>query len=509
MLRTGSRATGALAVIGLAAGVALGGCEAILGTGSLEDRPAEGGTGDGTVGTEAGNDSGPDAVGQETGSDGTVSEGSAGDAKGGDATGGDATGDGDAGDAKSASDAADGGGVDSTTGEGGPTDAATESSVAEAAPEAAPTLSCGIVGADQRQVNATGATISADGLVVLNGGQANVVALAKTGSPPSLAWEIRSDRPGDAPTAFPLQGPSSAPGTLQGITQAGPGGTIYVLGSDQQNDSLLWSWPNGSNITAAPTSVTPRTPTPGGSQLAATSKGIFYAVTTNTGAYADFEVPPTAPQVITANLITTQPNGMTDGQRAYRLSDDRVSLVYTDATGQSQLQNEYAANSATLSSSRTYYAGGMIPYTFQPNGSSVDVGAVIFPADASVPSIAVATVPESQLFSFDVASTLKTVTLPQPPSNTWCVTSYPGKMVFLAPTTAGMDLLVIDVATGTLVYSLTGASNLVHSDTAIVNCAIAPVTTTGNTLTFDVIWTDNAGGGPQNLEFAPLQCTLQ
>ncbi|MGH7295317.1 MAG: hypothetical protein ACRELB_10300, partial [Polyangiaceae bacterium] len=197
-----------------------------------------------------------------------------------------------------------------------------------------------------------------------------------------------------------------------------------------------------------------------------------------------------------------------DGTRAYRLSDDRVSLVYIAPDGTSH-QNEYAANSAALSSSRLYYSDGMIPYGFQADGANVDVTAVVFQADASAASIATASVPESQLFTFDPVASLKTVTLPSEPNSAGCVTTYPGKFVLLEPTTAGIDLLIVDVATGTLSYSLIGGANLAHSDSAIVDCAISHPVVSGSTMTFEVIWTDNTGTGSQNLEFAPLQCTLQ
>jgi hypothetical protein len=514
--RIGSRGTSFVAVVGLSAGLMLGGCEALLGTGSLEDRVAEGGSGDGTVGPEGGGDTGADVVAQESGAesgaDGTVkdgaTEGSTGDATGTDATGSDAHDAG--GDSTTTTEAGtgDSGGTDSGSTESGTDSGGADGGGVDAAPEAAPTLSCGLVGADQRQVNAAGATISADGLVAINAGQSSVIALALTASPPSLVYQMRADRPADAPNAFPLQGPSASPAKLQGVTRSTDNTATYLFGADQAGNALLWSWPDSNNPSSTPTAVAPRSPVPGAGQTIATSKGIFYAVTGSAGSFADYQVPPALPSIVVANQISTIGAGMTDGQRGYRLSDDRVSLVYTDTDG-FQHQNEYAANSATKSSSRVYYTGGMIPYTFQPNGSNVDVGAVIFPADASVPSIATATIPESQLFSFDPGATLKPVTLPSSPSNTWCLTSYPGKMIFLAPTTAGMDLLVIDVATATLTYSLTGAANLVHSDTAIVNCSISHPTIAGNTMTFDVLWTDNAGGGPQNLEFAPLQCTLQ
>jgi hypothetical protein len=495
MLRASARGRALLAAVGFTAALTLGGCEAILGTGSLGDRPGDGGTGDGTVRVEAGGDTGPDAVAQETGSesgtDATVKEGGS-DGGVHDATSADANGAGDS----------------ATSDTGTPESGSSDTGVPEAAPEAGPTLSCAIVGADQRQVNAAGATISADALAVFNRGQTSVLALARTGSPPALAYDMRSDRPGDAPTFVPLQSAAASPAQLLGATRSVANDTSYVLAFDQQNEALIWSWPDGTGIGSAPAGAASRPSGLGAGQMTATSQGIFYAVTDSTGAYADFQVPPALPSIVTANLISTVGNGMSDGQRAYRLSDDRVSLIYVAPDGTSH-QNEYAANSATMSSSRPFFSGSMIPYALQADGTNVDVSMVTFAADAAVPSITTGVIPESQFFTFDPVAALQTVALPSTPSSTWCVTSYPGNLVFLAPTTAGMDLLVVDVASGTLSYSLTGASNLVHADSAIVNCAIAHPVIAANTLTFEVIWTDNTGGGPQNLEFAPLQCTLQ
>jgi hypothetical protein len=525
-LRAGSRGTTLLAAFGLAAGLTLGGCEAILGTGSLGDRPGDSGTSDGTVGGEAGGDTGTDtgtdAVAQETGSesgtDATVtdggSDGSVSDAIGTDASdahnAGDSAGDSTAGDSGTPeSGVADSGIADSGIADSGIADSGiADSGVPETAPETGPPpMSCAIVGAQQRQVNAAGATISADGLAVLNASDTNVLALAVTGTPPSLAWQFRSDRPGDTPTFVPLQSVSASPARLAGLTRSVAGNATYVLANDQQGNALLWNWPDNTNITSTPTAAANRSPSLGSGQMVATSQGIFYALNDSSGGYADFQVPPALPSIVTANLITTVSSGMSDGARAYRLSDDRVSLIYVAPDGTSH-QNEYAANSTTVSSSRLYYSGNTIPYAFQPNGTNVDVSAVLFPVDAAVPIIATATIPESQLFTFDPGTVLQPVALPSTPSASWCVTTYPGKLVFLSPTIAGMDLYVIDVATATLSYSLTGASNLVHPDTAIVNCAIAHPVIAGTMATFEVVWTDNAGGGPQNLEFAPLQCTL-
>ena len=117
--------------------------------------------------------------------------------------------------------------------------------------------------------------------------------------------------------------------------------------------------------------------------------------------------------------------------------------------------------------------------------------------------------PESQLFSFDPATTLKPLPQVFQPGSGTCLAVFPGKLVVLLPQTAGMDLYILDVATATVSYSLSGASNLLHSDTAITSCAIGTASVASNGLTFEVMWSDNVGGGLQNLMFAPLQCTIQ
>jgi hypothetical protein len=140
----------------------------------------------------------------------------------------------------------------------------------------------------------------------------------------------------------------------------------------------------------------------------------------------------------------------------------------------------------------------------------VDVTAAIITNDAGTAiGLFTGTIPETQLFTFDPGADLKQVPLSVPISSQSCAAVLPGKFVALLPGTSGMDLYVIDTATATVAYSLTGASNLLPKDTAIVSCGIGTATVTSNLLSFEVVWTENVGGGSQNLFFAPLECTIQ
>jgi hypothetical protein len=75
------------------------------------------------------------------------------------------------------------------------------------------------------------------------------------------------------------------------------------------------------------------------------------------------------------------------------------------------------------------------------------------------------------------------------------------------PTLSGIDLYVIDPATATILYSATGASNLLNGDTAIVTCGLGLGATVPGQIDLNLIWTDNAGSGTQNLLYAPIVCT--
>ena len=387
---------------------------------------------------------------------------------------------------------------DTSTGEGGTGEGG----------EAGGTLSCAFALGYQRMVNTDGGTIAADNLHVYNTSQTNVLALVDTSNPPALAYAFRSDRPTDAVGLVPLQNPStSSPAKFLSSARSVGGTATYVLASDQQGNALLWDWLDSSGIGAAPTSAS-ESPSFDVATMGATTQGLFYGIGSGPNTYVDFEVPPTLPVTTASNVITTTDQGLEDGQKVYRLSDDSVSLLFftPDTT---MHQNHYAANSTTLLSTRQYFPGSMIPFSFLADGANVDVAAVFATSDAGMLGLFTGAIPETQFFTFDPATDLHQVVLPVPLTAQGCSAAYPGKVIALLPTSAGMDLYVIDVATGTVSYSLVGAANLLHSDSAIVDCAMATASITANVLSFEVIWTENTGGGPQNLVFAPLQCTLQ
>jgi hypothetical protein len=173
-------------------------------------------------------------------------------------------------------------------------------------------------------------------------------------------------------------------------------------------------------------------------------------------------------------------------------------------------QNHYMPNSVTQVSSRQYFTGQMFPFGYQADGLNVDVTAAIITNDAGTAiGLFTGTIPETSLFTFDPGTDLKQVPLSVAVSSQSCAAALPGKFVALLPGTSGMDLYVVDTATATIAYSLTGASNLLPTDTAIVSCGIGTATVTSNLISFEVVWTENVGGGSQNLFFAPLQCTIQ
>jgi hypothetical protein len=209
---------------------------------------------------------------------------------------------------------------------------------------------------------------------------------------------------------------------------------------------------------------------------------------------------------VSANQISNQDDtGLTDGDRTYVLSDGSVSLLYygSDLTLH---QNIYEPGGLTLKSTRQFFTGQMLPLSFLADGTNVDVAVVESTGDAGALGIFTGVVPESQIGTFD-PTTLKPLSGFAISGPNACVTAYPGYLLALIPTTSGMDLYVIDVATASVAYSLTGASNILHGDTEIVACGLGNAANIGNTLNFNLIWTENAGGGTQNLEYAPLQCT--
>ncbi len=385
-------------------------------------------------------------------------------------------------------------------------------------------VSCAIVTGGQRVVTGgDGGTFSADKLYVYNTSQTNVLALIRTSTAPSLAFQFRSDRPGDAPNFVPLQGPGGTAANLAAETRSVDNTTTYVFGNDNQGNQLLWSWPDSTNINgnfmSALEGFNYQATT-----MQATTAGLFYASAmqngptdgggnTGMGVYVDFPSLPPAqlPNVNSNDMITTTVDtGLGDGARIYRLSDDSISLLYY-ASDLTLHQAHFPQNATTPSSDRQYYTKPMQPVSWQPDGpGQVDVCAAVPVNEAGTEyTLATGVVPESQLFSFDPSTALQPISFGSPITTQPCLTSFPGKVMALVPDIAGMDLYVIDIAGHTVTYSLTGSTTLLASDTNIVSCALANATFVGNQLNFELIWTDNVGNGQQTLNYAPLQCKTQ
>jgi hypothetical protein len=402
-----------------------------------------------------------------------------------------------------AADAGESGPGDSGGGEGGQG----EAGGGDGGKDGAPPFSCALALGQQRLVTGgDGGTISADNLYAYHASQTNVLALAKTSSAPDLAYWFRSDRPGDAPQAVQLQG--SGPARLMSAARSADDTATYVLASDSQNNILLYDWLDSMGIGAGPISTRATTISYQASKMLPTTTGILFAsAIQNQGVFVDYEIPAAAPQYFPNTEISTYiDTGLTDGTRTYRLSDDSVSLLYY-GSDMTLHQNHYAAGTGALSTSRQFFAGQMLPLSFQADGTNVDIAVVMATDDAGTTyGFFTGVVPESQLFTFDPTTALKPVQAIAVGGPNGCFASYPGAIVALLPNTSGMDLYVVDAATATVTYSLVGASNILPMDTAIAGCGMGTASVTSTEIDFDVIWTENVGSGAQNLFYAPLDC---
>jgi len=384
-------------------------------------------------------------------------------------------------------------------------------------------VGCSILGSGQRVVSGgDGGTISADRLYVYNASQTNVLALAKTSNNPSLAFLFRSDRPGDAPNFLQLQGPGGSLADFSASTRSVDGTATYVFGNDDNGDLLLWNWPDNTGLNGTPTSAMSQFQYQA-TTIQATTSGLFYASAMRNGptdggagggmgVYADYTMAtvPQLPNVNANDMISTAVDtGLGDGARVYRLSDDSISLLYY-ASDLTLHQAHFPASPTQQPTDRQYYTGTMQPVGWQADGTGVDVAAAVPINEAGTEyTLITGVVPESQLFTFNPSTALQPISFGSPITQQPCITSFPGKILVLIPDVAGMDLYVIDVASHSVAYSLTGASTVLHSDTAIVTCALGNAAFAANQLNFELIWTDNVGSGQQNLNYAPLQCTTQ
>jgi hypothetical protein len=442
---------------------------------------------------------------------GDLPTGSAGGGDGGPGTEGGGMGDGPQGDSPNQGDT---GGSDSPKGD--------SSGGGDGGTEGGGIVSCGILGSGQRVVSGgDGGTISADKLYVYNASQTNVLALVRTSMNPSLAFLFRSDRPGDAPNVLPLQN-GNIPADLSAVTRSADNTATYVFGNDNMGNLLLWNWPDGTGLNGTPMSATSQFQYQA-TTIQATGSGLFYASAMRNGptdggtgggmgVYADYELA-TVPQLPNVNanemISTAVDTGLGDGARLYALSDGSISLLYY-ASDITLHQAHFFPSMTQPPTDRQYYTGQIQPVNWQADGTGVDIAAAVPTNEAGTEyTLITGVVPESQLFTFDPSTTLKPIAIGSPITMQPCLASFPGKILVLVPDVAGMILYVIDVASHSIVYSLTGASTVLHSDTAIVSCALGNATFVGNRLNFELIWTDNVGNGQQNLNYAPLQCTTQ
>ncbi len=410
------------------------------------------------------------------------------------------------------SDAADSGAGETGTPESGTNEGGSGEAggAGDAGEGGSPTPTCALVGSLERVVTgADGGTISADNLFVYYASMTNVLALVKTGSPPSLAYAFRSDRPGDAPQALQLQNQGSN-ANLMSSARSVDGTSTYALASDPNGNLVVFDWPDGTGLDSTPayTHAEPSGVQYQTSKMVPKSAGLFFASAVQAhGLFVDLEDPSAAPQFLASTQIsTTVDTGISDGQRAYRMSNDGVSLFYygSDAT---MHQDIYPAGSVTPTSSRQFSTGTALPVSLLADGTNVDVAVVQPLGDAgNAYGVFTGVVPESQLGTFALSS-LKQVPFTGGITTQPCIAAYPGGLALGFPALAGLDFYLIDVATGAITTALVGAANLLHSDTAIVTCALASVPGTPGAVDFDLIWTDNVGGGAQSLSFAPIDCT--
>jgi hypothetical protein len=459
--------------------VALAGCTSLLGDYTL----GSGGGSDGGPGVDASLDGAADASGGD-GSMGTTEGGGAGDS---------------------------GGGAETSTGgkDGGPGP--------DGGPDSGGAITCALLGAEQRLVTGgDGGTISADNLFVYHAGQTNVVALAKSGgSAASTAYQIRTDHPGDPANVVTLGTPTSA-GRLLSTARNVANNLTYALVTDQSDDMLLYSWPDGQNLSSQYASINLGAISIGSTKITPTSNGAFYAAALGNsgsvvGTYVDYESP-AAPPSLSAGSPQISPlvdTGITDGQRTYRLSDDSVMVIYY-AADSTMHQALFPSGSTTASTSRQFYMGNAQLLAFQPNGTNVEVSMAEPLDDAGMTfGLFTGSIPESQLMTFNPSTDIKPLTGMGGVSGTTqpCAVTYPGKLIVLFPRATGMDVDLIDTVHSSVVYQLTGSANLLPTDGLIVSCGIGVSAITANEQDFDLVWTENVGGGAQNLYYAPLRCT--
>jgi hypothetical protein len=337
---------------------------------------------------------------------------------------------------------------------------------------------------------------------------------------PSFVFQVRTDRLEDA-NVIALDGRAfSMTRAFDDTGTYALWGRNVVVGGTGQFELDLYHFTDATGINATPAaSGTFAGPQPGAGDFASTQAGVFYAYALGNAPGGSYVVQPPNPPSPTyqQQVSNVGDTGLGDGGRLYILHDGSVSLFVTRQTtsGAYEVHQLHFVGGSGMPTEDRVFLPGVPAHVFglTPNGaSSVDIGVAIANDDAGTSfSIYVGTIPESKLFTFGLAD-LKAL----PPvgitigATKPCLITHDGLAAVLSPNaTSGFDFLLIDTATASVRYSLTGSNNLVHADTGILACAISSPRTRPGTTQYDVIWLDRAGGGGSSstLQYAPLQCS--
>jgi hypothetical protein len=415
------------------------------------------------------------------------------------------------------------------------------------ASEAGP-AGCTIITKYQRQVTQSPVAINGYGVVHLT--QNNVLVPVRISSPSSMGpvadvvYDFRSDQPGSAPNVSTLNGGMNGmpiPLSMVGATRRADNMGTLILATDNMTP-WLFNWPDMQNSAPTPTPGSNFGARIGGGLLLDTPTGLFYAVgddqgsmnntcppaATPCGTFLDWEPNDAPPSFRATGMLDNIPDhslGDSGGARAYALSDGSVSLLYdyidpsnpnVGQLGQAQVPS----GSATSMSTRIIAPQGGIPLVFAKNGSNVDIG-IVLPGqdDAGNPryDTYLGTIPESQVFTFDIQKDLKAPGLfdalgidPSYMGPPPCWASAPGKLVMMIPAGAnpGLNTIAIDVTQATVPVSMLNGSNLLNSDTQVNQCSLSFASISQGQYWFDLVWSDNAGNGQVTLNYAPLVCTI-
>ena len=346
---------------------------------------------------------------------------------------------------------------------------------------------------------------------------------------PGVAYQFRSDRPSDPPQQVVVLQNNTNSAPLIAATRSWDNSATYVLAADQPDNLLLfYNWPDTMNIGGAPTTVPSNSIGNGNPSMAAASaSGLFYGWAFNDnnndgGAVYEEFVGQTGPNG-TPTVVATVPSGMQvrlgDQPNTYVLADGSVMLLYKSGTSNSATLMQAQVSPTAVLKTQAFQGPPMEPVAFQadPVGSgNVDVTVAEAVGDAANMSFALftGTMPESHLFTSALATSLKEVdtsVLGPLGQQKPCVASYPGKLAIVLPAASGFDMVIIDVKTATIDYSLVGSSNLLHGTTMINNCALGTPQLQGGIPTFDLVWTETnlSGTTVHPLFYARIACAAE